>query len=88
MKQMMSIRVFNLKGDQIKLSPEVKTALESAGLEAETVEEAKWDELLAKIGRILKDAGFEVLKLQPEIDYVDTKKGKIIQEIKFNYWGA
>jgi hypothetical protein len=82
----MSIRVFDIQGDQLELAPPVKAALAALGLEADT-SEANWEELTQKMGRVLETDGFEVMKFQPEISYYDTKKGKKILEIRFNYWG-
>jgi hypothetical protein len=80
----MFISVINIRGDQIKLSPQINSALAALGLEADTPG-ADWDEVTHKMIRLLAADDFEITKLQPEVDYYDTKKGKKILEIKIHY---
>jgi hypothetical protein len=82
----MHIRVTNIHGDRILLPPQTKSALDSLGIEV-AASEANWEETTQKMVRILGFDGFEVMKLQPEISYSNTKDGKKIEEIKFYYSG-
>jgi hypothetical protein len=82
----MEIRIVNFRGDKIALSPPVKTALDSLGLEAEKPD-INYEELSHKIVRVLEGDGLDLSKLQPEIKYSESKKGKKIQSIKVYYTG-
>ena len=78
----MNIRVLNSVGNRIVLDPQLKSALESLGREAEKPD-ANWQEISQKMLRVLERDGFDVSKLQSEIEYADTKKGKEIIRINF-----
>ena len=80
----MNIQVININGDQLVLSPQVQPALDLLDRDG-GIPEAGWKELEHKILNILARDGFDRKKLQPEISYFDTKEGKKIQGIKFNY---
>jgi hypothetical protein len=82
----MNIQVININGDSIALSPQVKTALDGVGEEADKLN-ANWEELSEKVFRILKGDGFDIARLQPEIKYYETKKGKKTQSIRIFYNG-
>ena len=82
----MEIRIVNFRGDKVALSPPVKTALDNLGLEAEKPD-VNYEELTRKILRALEGDGFQIMKLQPEIKYSESKKGKKIQNIKVYYTG-
>ena len=82
----MMIRVKNIFGDSIELSPQTKTALANLGLEADKPD-ANWDETTGKMLRVLEADNYDVTKLQPEISFIDTKYGKKILEIVINYAG-
>jgi hypothetical protein len=80
----MMIRVLDSKGDQIALSPQINSALDSLGLD-DAKPDTEWQEISDKIMRVLEGDGFEVYKLQPEITYQETKKGKKIRTITLRY---
>jgi hypothetical protein len=80
----MRIRVLNNNGDQIKLSPQIHTALESLSRQADKTE-SNWKEITDKMLHVLEGDNFDITKLQPEISYIDTAKGKEVFSIKFNY---
>jgi hypothetical protein len=82
----MRIRVLNNNGDQLKLSPQINAALDSLGQEA-AKSEANWEEATQKMIRVLERDNFDATKLQPEINYYDTKNGKQLFSIKINYTG-
>jgi hypothetical protein len=71
-------------GDKLALSPSTKTALDNLGQEG-AIPESGWAELERQILDILEKDNFDRTKLQPEISYFDTKKGKKMQSIKINY---
>jgi hypothetical protein len=77
----MIIRIVNVGGNQIVLSPSTKFDLNGIGLEAEKIN-ADWEALMTKILRALERDGFDLSKLQPEIKYYDTKNGRKILSIK------
>jgi|WetSurMetagenome_2_1015567.scaffolds.fasta_scaffold643855_2 hypothetical protein len=85
MKQNMNIRVFNAQKEQIALSPRIKASLDSLGQEAEK-SESKWDEAAYKMRQVLQGDNFDIDKLEPVINYYDTKKGKKILGIDINYY--
>ena len=80
----MNVRVMNVYGDQIKLSPPIKSAIDALSLEADKTD-VNWDEITHKILRVLEGDGFDGTKLQSEVVYFDTKKGKKITEIRIDY---
>jgi hypothetical protein len=80
----MRIRVLNNNGDQLKLSPQINAALDSLGQEA-AKSESNWEEATRKMISVLEGDNFDAAKLKPEINYYDTKHGKQIFSIKFNY---
>lgn len=82
----MYIRVLNHQGDQIALAPQIKSALDSLAIEAEKPG-ADWNEVSAKMLRVLEGDGFEIDKLEPEIKYYYTKKFKRIWSIMIRYTG-
>ena len=82
----MNIQVININGDILKLSPQIRAALDSVGEEADKLD-ANWEAVYEKALRILQGDGFEITKLQPEVKYFDTKEGKKTQSIKIFYQG-
>jgi len=80
----MSIRVFNYLGDQLYVSPNTQASLEKVTREAGKSHET-WDELTHQMLKTLETDGFEINKLQPQISYFETKKGKDILHIDFFY---
>ena len=81
----MYIRVLNGKKEQIIISPRIKAALDSLGLEAEK-SGATWDEAAYKMLQVLEGDAFDIHRLRSEIDYYDTKKGKKILGIDIYYF--
>ncbi len=80
----MSIRVLNLQGDQIVISPQTKTALASLARDA-SKPDADWDEITHKMYHVLEGDGFEIDKLQAEVSYFDSKKGRQATNIDIYY---
>jgi hypothetical protein len=81
----MNIRVLNGQKEQIIISPRIKSALDSLGLEAEK-SESNWDEAAYKMLQVLEGDNFDIHRLRSEISYYDTKKGKKILGIDINYF--
>jgi hypothetical protein len=79
----MIIRVQNARGNLIKLSPQIASALDSLNTEAHKVN-ADWDDIVRKALGILEADGFNLAHLQPEVKYYDTKNGTKILTIKIN----
>ncbi len=82
----MMIRVKNVNGDSIELSPQTKSALDNLGLEADKPG-ADWQEVTKKMLQVLGGDDFDITKLKPEVSFIDTKKGKKILEIVIDYAG-
>jgi hypothetical protein len=80
----MSIRVFNYYGDQLFVSPNIQSTLETITSKAGKSHET-WDELTHEMLHVLEGDGFDIAKLQPQISYFETKKGKEIMHIDFFY---
>ena len=85
MKLDMNIRVLNGQKEQLFISPQIKSALDSLGLEAEK-SEANWDEAAYKMLQVLEGDDFDIHRLRSEISYYDTKKGKKILGIDIHYY--
>jgi len=81
----MYIRVLNAQKEQIIISPRIKAALDSLGLEAEK-SEANWDGAAYKMLQVLQGDDFDIHRLRSEISYYDTKKGKKILGIDISYY--
>ena len=82
----MSVSVINNQGDHVKLTPATVSSLASLALEAEKPN-ANWDEINVKMLHLLEADGFEIMKLQPEISYYDSKEGRVITDIRISYTG-
>ena len=72
-----------MNGDIIKLSPQIRAALDSVGEEADKLN-ANWEEVYGKALRILQGDGFEITRLQPEVKYFDTKKARKPRASRFS----
>jgi hypothetical protein len=80
----MRIRVLNAGGDQLKVSPQINSALENLGRQADK-SGTNWQEISNKMLRVLEGDNFDPSKLQLEINYCDTKNGKEVFSFIFNY---
>ena len=83
----MRIRVINNNGDQLKLSPQIQSTLESLSRQTDNTE-TNWQEISDKMLRVLEGENYDITKLQAELSYIDTPKGKEVFSVNINYTGS
>jgi hypothetical protein len=84
MYRTMRIRVINNDGDQLKISPQIQAALESLSKQTDNSGN-NWQEISDKMLRVLEGDNFDITKLQAELKYIDTEKGKEVFSVQINY---
>jgi hypothetical protein len=80
----MRIRVINNNGDILEISPQIHEALESLSRQTDNSGN-NWQEISDKMLRVLEGENFDITKLQPELKYIDTEKGKEVFSIEISY---